>query len=106
MRFAAPWSAPRAHMGKPEDRAAMAGVGAAAEYDTAEAAAGAAADPPQPEPACLRPAARAVVADDGREIRLKVYTKADTAAAVVLDRRAIRIAGELIGAALPKPDAP
>jgi hypothetical protein len=32
-------------------------------------------DPPQPEPVCLRLAARAVVADDGREIRLTVYTE-------------------------------
>jgi hypothetical protein len=64
-------------------------------------------DPPQPERVCLRPVARAVVADDGREIRLTVYTEADTAAAVVLDPvRAIRIAGELIDAALPKVGAP
>jgi hypothetical protein len=64
-------------------------------------------DPPQPEPTCLWPAMRAVVADDGREIRLTVYTEADTAAVVVLDPvRAIRIAGELIGAALPKLNAP
>jgi hypothetical protein len=64
-------------------------------------------DPPRPEQACRRPAARAVVADDGREIRLTVYTKAAAAAAVVLDPvRAIGIAGELIEAPLPKLGAP
>jgi hypothetical protein len=47
-----------------------------------------------------------VVADDGREIRLTVYTEGDAAAAVVLDRvRAIGIASEMIDAALPKLDA-
>jgi hypothetical protein len=47
------------------------------------------------------------VADDGREIRLTVYTEAAAAAAVVLEPvRAIRMAGELIEAALPKLRAP
>jgi hypothetical protein len=64
-------------------------------------------DPPQPEPACLRPAARAVVADDGREIRLTLYAESGTVATVALDPvRAIRMAGELIEAALPKLRAP
>jgi hypothetical protein len=64
-------------------------------------------NPPQPDPACLRRAARAAVADDGREIRLTVYTEAAAAAAVVLEPvRAIRMAGELIEAALPKLRAP
>jgi hypothetical protein len=63
--------------------------------------------PPQPEPACLRPAARAVVADDGREIRLTLYAESGTVATVALDPvRAIRMAGELIEAALPKLRAP
>jgi hypothetical protein len=64
-------------------------------------------DPPQPEPSSLRPAARAVVANEGSEIRLTIYTEADAAAAVVLDPRlAVRVAGELITAALPKLRAP
>jgi hypothetical protein len=59
--------------------------------------------PPQPEPACLRPVARAVVADDGREIRLMLYAESSALATVALDpARAIGIASELIDAALPK----
>jgi hypothetical protein len=59
-------------------------------------------DPPQPEPACLRPAARAVVADDGRD-----PANRNTEATVALDpARAIGVAGELIEAALPKLKAP
>jgi hypothetical protein len=64
-------------------------------------------DPPQPEPACLRPAERAVVADDGRKIGLTFYAQSGAVAAVALDPvRAIRMAGELIDAALPKLRAP
>jgi hypothetical protein len=64
-------------------------------------------NPTQPDLPCLRPAARAVLADDGREIRLTVSTEAAAPAAVVLDPvRAIRMAGELIEAALPRLRAP
>jgi hypothetical protein len=47
------------------------------------------------------PAARAVVSDDGTEIRLTLYTNAHAAAAIDLDPvRAVRLAGKLIAAAL------
>jgi hypothetical protein len=50
------------------------------------------------------PATRAVVSDDGREIRLTLYGEAGVpAVAVVLDpARAIALAGELITAARPR----
>jgi hypothetical protein len=52
-------------------------------------------------PVDTEPAARAVVSDDGIEIRLISYTQAGAAAMVVLDpRRAIALAGQLIAAAL------
>jgi hypothetical protein len=52
--------------------------------------------PPEGEPAV-----RAVVSDDGIEIRLISYTQTGPAAMVVLDpRRAIALAGQLITAAL------
>jgi hypothetical protein len=48
-------------------------------------------------------AARAVVSDDGREIRLTLYTEAGAVAAVVLDPvRAVALAQRLIAAALPR----
>jgi hypothetical protein len=48
-----------------------------------------------------------VVADDGREIRLTRYAESGTVATVALDPvRAIRMAGQLIEAALPKLRAP
>jgi Holliday junction resolvase len=57
--------------------------------------------PPQAEPSFLRPAERAVVADDGREIGLKLYSDSGAVATVALDPvRAIGIAGALIAAAL------
>jgi hypothetical protein len=48
-------------------------------------------------------AARAVVGDDGREIRLTLYAEAGAVAAVVLDPAlAIALAQRLIAAALPR----
>jgi hypothetical protein len=53
------------------------------------------------QPSEGEPAARAVVSDDGIEIRLISYTQTGAAAMVVLDpRRAIALAGQLITAAL------
>jgi hypothetical protein len=46
------------------------------------------------------PADRAVITDDGREIRLAVYTGPDRVASVTLSpRRALAIAGQMIAAA-------
>jgi hypothetical protein len=46
---------------------------------------------------------RAVVSDDGREIRLTLYAEAGAVAAVVRDPvRAVALAGRLIAAALPR----
>jgi hypothetical protein len=54
-------------------------------------------------PADTEPAARAVVSDDGTEIRLTLYTNAHAAAAIDLDPvRAVRLAGKVIAAALPR----
>jgi|SRR5580700_6872935 hypothetical protein len=54
-------------------------------------------------PADTEPTARAVVSDDGTEIRLTLYTNAHAAAAIDLDPvRAVRLAGKLIAAALPR----
>jgi hypothetical protein len=48
-------------------------------------------------------AARAVVGDDGREIRLTLYAKTGAVPATVLDPvRAVALAQRLIGAALPR----
>jgi hypothetical protein len=48
-------------------------------------------------------AARAVVVDDGRQIRLTLYSETGAVADVALDPcRAITIAGKLIEAALPR----
>jgi hypothetical protein len=48
-------------------------------------------------------ATRAVVADDGRQIRLTIYSETGAVAEVALDPvRAITIAGKLIEAALPR----
>jgi hypothetical protein len=53
------------------------------------------------QPSEGEPAARAVVSDDGIEIRLISYTQTGAAAMVVLDPRwAIALAGQLITAAL------
>jgi hypothetical protein len=58
-------------------------------------------------PADAVPAARAIVADARREIRLTLYGQAGPAAAVALDPvRAVALAGELIAAALPRLRAP
>jgi hypothetical protein len=49
------------------------------------------------------PAARAVVSDDGSEIRLTLYAENGAAfAAPIAPGRAVALAGELIAAALPK----
>ncbi len=46
---------------------------------------------------------RAVIGDDGREIRLMLYSQSSAIGAVALSPcRAIALAGELIAAALPK----
>jgi hypothetical protein len=46
---------------------------------------------------------RAVVSDDGREIRLTVYSEAGCVAAVALDPvRAVGLAAKLIEAAVPR----
>jgi hypothetical protein len=52
-------------------------------------------------------ASRAVVSDDGREIRLTLYAEAGAVAAVVLDPvRAVALAQRLIAAALPRLSSP
>ncbi len=52
-------------------------------------------------------AGSAVVADDGREIRLTLHTEAGVDATVALDPlRAVTLSGELIAAALPRLRAP
>jgi hypothetical protein len=57
-----------------------------------------ACQPPESEPA-----ARAVVSDDGTEIRLTLYAENGAAfAAPIAPGRAVALAGELIAAALPK----
>ena len=49
------------------------------------------------------PACRAVVSDDGTEIRLTLYSDAGAVASVVLDTaRAVALAGRLIEAALSR----
>ena len=54
-------------------------------------------------PADTEPAVRAVVSDDGTEIRLALCTSAHAAAVIDLDPvRAVRLAGKLIAAALPR----
>jgi hypothetical protein len=54
-----------------------------------------------PEDAAL--ADRAIIADDGREIRLTLFTGVGAVAAVALNpQRAVDLAGKLIAAALPK----
>jgi hypothetical protein len=54
-------------------------------------------------PIDVKPAARAVVSDDGREIHLTLYAEAGADAAVVLDPvRAVALASRLIAAALPR----
>jgi hypothetical protein len=54
-------------------------------------------------PADAEPAARVVVSDDGREIRLTLYTENGAAfAAPIAPGRAVALAGELIAAARPK----
>jgi hypothetical protein len=50
-----------------------------------------------------RIAARAVIGDDGREIRLTLYREASAIGAVTLAPcRAVALAGELIPAGMPK----
>ncbi len=50
---------------------------------------------------------RAVIGDDGREIRLMLYSQSSAIGAVTLAPcRAIALAGDLIAAALPKLRAP
>ena len=52
-------------------------------------------------------AARAVVADDGRQIRLTLYSKTGAVASVTLDPvRAVAFAGRLIEATLPQLSSP
>jgi len=54
-------------------------------------------------PADTAPAARAIVSDDGRKIRLTLYGEAGAIATVTLAPcRAVALAGELIAAALPR----
>jgi hypothetical protein len=56
-------------------------------------------------PADAEPAARAVVSDDGKIIRLTLYADTGVVAAVDLDPlRAIALAGDLIEAARPRLD--
>jgi hypothetical protein len=53
--------------------------------------------------AACRGAARAVVSDDGREIRLTLYAAPGAVAAIVLDPvRAVALAQRLIAAALTR----
>jgi hypothetical protein len=54
-------------------------------------------------PADAEPASRAVVSDDGKVIRLILYAETGIVAFVEVDPiRAIAVAAELIGAALPR----
>jgi hypothetical protein len=56
-----------------------------------------------PIAAPIQPAGRAVVSDDGTDIRLTVYRDEEITAAVALDpARAIALAGVLITSALPR----
>jgi hypothetical protein len=58
-------------------------------------------------PAEAEMAARAVVSDDGRGIRLTLYAEAGAAAAIVLDPiRAVALAGWLLATALPRLSPP